>query len=287
MSYQIKEFFDPATYTLTYVVSDPTSADAVIIDSVLDYDPAASKISFDSADSVIAYIKKNNLNVTGILETHAHADHLSAAQYLKKKFPKAILAIGKNITKVQNVFKKVFGLEHLLLDGSQFDLLLEENKVYEFGAVKLKAIFTPGHTPACSSFLVEDALFTGDAIFMPDYGTGRCDFPAGSAEDLYDSVQKIYALDGATKIYVGHDYQPDGRELAFMTTVAKEREHNIQLNAKTTKEEFVKFRNNRDATLAAPKLLLPSVQVNIDAGRLPPKDEEGRSFLKIPVRGEI
>jgi len=287
MSYEIKDFFDPQTYTLTYVVSDPTTHDAVIIDSVLDYDPAASKISFESANQVIDYVKAKELKVQGILETHAHADHLSAAQYLKKKYPQASLAIGKNITKVQNVFKKVFGLEHLMLDGSQFDLLLDENKTYEFGSVKLSAIFTPGHTPACSSFLVGDALFTGDAIFMPDYGTGRCDFPAGSAEDLYDSVQKIYALDGKTKIYVGHDYQPGGREVAFMTTVEEEREKNIQLNKNTTKEQFVKFRNERDATLKAPKLLLPSVQVNIDAGRLPPKDEEGRSFLKIPVRGEI
>ena len=287
MSYEIKDFYDPQTYTLTYVVSDSTTRDAVVIDSVLDYDPAASKISFESADQVIDYVKAKELKVRGLLETHAHADHLSAAQYLKKKYPEAKLAIGKNITKVQNVFKKVFGLDHLLLDGSQFDLLLEENKTYEFGAVKLNVIFTPGHTPACSSYLIGDALFTGDAIFMPDYGTGRCDFPAGSAEDLYDSVQKIYALDGKTKIYVGHDYQPGGREVAFLTSVEEEREKNIQLNKNTTKEQFVKFRNERDSTLKAPKLLLPSVQVNIDAGRLPPKDEEGRSFLKIPVRGEI
>lgn len=279
MSYHVKEFFDPATYTLTYVVDDPRTNDAVIIDSVLDYDPAASQISFESVNTVIDYVDAQKLEIKAILETHAHADHLSAAQLLKKRYPAAILGIGKNITQVQGVFKKVFGLEELLLDGSQFDLLIEENKSYKFGSIELKAIFTPGHTPACASYLIGDALFTGDAVFMPDYGTGRCDFPSGSAEDLWNSVQKIYALPEDTKIYVGHDYQPGGRELAFVTTVKEERENNIQLNINTKKEDFIKFRQARDATLKAPRLLLPSVQVNIDGGKVP-------SFLKIPITGK-
>lgn len=280
MSYQVKDFFDPATYTLTYVVSDPKTKDAVIIDSVLDYNPSSSKISFESADTVMNYVTKHGLKVRALLETHAHADHLSAAQYLKKHYPDATLAIGKNITKVQSVFKNVFELEDLLLDGSQFDLLLDENQDFNFGSIRVEVIFTPGHTPACSSFLIGDGLYTGDAIFMPDYGTGRCDFPAGSAEELWESVQKIYALPGETKIYVGHDYQPNGREVAFQTTVQEERENNIQLKMDTSKEDFVKFRKSRDATLEAPRLLLPSVQVNIDAGKIP-------KFLKLPVRGEI
>ncbi len=287
MKYTVKDFFDPDTYTLTYVVSDDQTKDAIIIDSVLDYDPASGALNFHSAQQVEKYVEDQKLKVTGLVETHAHADHLSAAQYLKKKYPQAKLAIGKNITKVQNVFKKIFGLEHLLLDGSQFDLLIEEDRPYHFGSIELKAIFTPGHTPACSSYLIGDSLFTGDTIFMPDYGTGRCDFPAGSSADLWESIQKIYQLPNETKIYVGHDYQPDGREVKFQTTVGEEKEKNIQLRAGTSKEEFVAFRDKRDAGLAAPRLLLPSVQVNIDAGHLPPKDAEGRRFLKIPLRGEV
>lgn len=287
MKYTVKDFFDPDTYTLTYVVSDEETKDAIIIDSVLDYDPASGALSFHSAEEVIHYVEERDLRVTGLVETHAHADHLSAAQYLKKKYPNAKLAIGKNITKVQNVFKKIFGLEHLLLDGLQFDLLLDESESYHFGSIELKAIFTPGHTPACSSYLVGDSLFTGDTIFMPDYGTGRCDFPAGSAADLWESIQKIYQLPEETKIYVGHDYRPGGREVKFQTTVGEEKEKNIQLSAGTLKGDFISFREKRDAGLAAPRLLFPSVQVNIDAGHLPPKDEEGRRFLKIPLRGEV
>ncbi len=287
MKYTVKEFFDPDTYTLTYVVSDPNTLDAVIIDSVLDYDPASGAISFHSAEDVIKYVEVHNFKVKALLETHAHADHLSAAQYLKKKYPDATLGIGKNITKVQNVFKKIFGLEHLLLDGSQFDLLIEEDTPYNFGSIELRAIFTPGHTPACSSYLIGDLLFTGDTIFMPDYGTGRCDFPAGSSADLWDSIQKIYALPNETKIYVGHDYQPGGREVKWLSSVGEQKEKNIQLRASTSKADFVSFRDERDAGLKAPRLLFPSVQINIDGGHLPPSDEEGRRFLKIPLRGEL
>ena len=283
----VKEFFDPDTFTLTYLVTDLNTKDTLILDSVMDYDPAASRVSFHSAELLINYIEQQQLNVVGILETHAHADHLSAAQYLKKKYPYAPLAIGKNIVKVQGVFKEIFGLEDLSLKGDQFDLLLDEGTDYSFGSLKLRVIFTPGHTPACSSYHIGDSLFTGDALFMPDYGTGRCDFPAGSSSELWESVQKIYRLPEETKIYVGHDYQPHGRAVKWMTSVGEQKKSNIQLSEHTTKAEFVAFRDQRDKTLKAPRLLLPSVQVNIDAGKLPAKDEKGRSFLRIPIRGDV
>lgn len=281
----IHPLYDPKTYTLTYVVSDPDTKDAVIIDPVLDYEPWASKISFESFETLKAYIAEQGLKVRYILETHAHADHLSSSQYLKEAFPEAILAIGEHIRDVQAIFKGVFNFNHLATDGSQFDRLLKDGEVFEAGSIPIQVIHTPGHTPACVSYLIEDAVFTGDALFIEDYGTGRCDFPGGSAEACYVSVHdKLYSLPDATRVLVGHDYQPNGRELRYETTIGVSKRENIYLTTDTAKEEFVTKRQQRDSTLAAPKLLLPSVQVNIDAGKLPPAEDNGLSYLKIPAR---
>ncbi|MBO9667541.1 MAG: MBL fold metallo-hydrolase [Bdellovibrio sp.] len=282
----IQHFFDPATSTLTYVVHDPKTLDAVVIDPVWDYDQAASKLTTKSLDQVVAYLKENKLQPHFVMETHAHADHLSSSQLFKKFFPDIKVAIGERITEVQKIFKPVFNMpKDFNVFGVDFDVLLKEGQVLEAGSLKIKVFFTPGHTPACASYLIEDALFTGDSIFMPDSGTGRCDFPAGSAEALYDSVNgKIYALPDSTRIFVGHDYQPNGRELKFETTVGQQKTENIQLKGQTTKAEFVEFRTKRDATLSAPKLLLPSIQINIRAGHLPPAEDNGVSYLKMPLR---
>ncbi len=282
---QVKEFFDKNTWTLTYVVWDPKTRDALVIDPVLDYDPASSKTSEESAKTVIDFLKSQNLQLHFILETHAHADHLSGSQIIKKAFPDAPIAIGEKITKVQEIFKVIFGLPaDFKTDGSQFDRLLKEGEQFSAGSILIKTLFTPGHTPACASYYIHGNIFVGDALFMPDYGTGRCDFPAGSAQDLYHSVQdKIYELPEDTKVYTGHDYLPNGRPLKFMATIAEEKKNNIQLKAQTSMEDFVRFRTERDKTLAAPKLLLPSVQVNIDAGHLPAKDKNGKRYLKIPI----
>ncbi len=282
---RIKEFFDKATFTLTYVVWDPVTLDAVIIDPVLDYDQAASKVSEESVAAVASFADSGRLQVHYILETHAHADHLSGSQYLKVKYPEAKLAIGARITEVQKIFKPIFDLgESFKVDGSQFDRLFSDGELFTAGTLKFQVLYTPGHTPACSSYKIEDVVFTGDALFMPDYGVGRCDFPAGSAETLFESVTKrLYTLPDATRVFTAHDYQPNGRALRFESTIGEEKRSNIQINAETTKVAFVKFRTERDKTLAAPKLLLPSVQINIDAGRLPPPRREGRRFLSIPI----
>jgi glyoxylase-like metal-dependent hydrolase (beta-lactamase superfamily II) len=282
----VKEFFDKATWTLTYIVFDPKTQDAVIIDPVWDYDQPSSKMSTTSADQILDFVTSNELTVHFILETHAHADHVSGSQVLKQKIPGAKVGIGARITDVQSVFKKVFNLDpNFKTDGSQFDLLLEEGKLLKAGSLTIETMYTPGHTPACVSYIIGDAVFTGDALFMPDYGTGRCDFPAGSASDLYTSVhQKLYKLPDHFRVFVGHDYLPKGRDLAFESSIGEEKRKNIQLNSETTKQQFVEFRNSRDKTLAAPKLLLPSVQVNIDAGNLPVAEANGSRYLKIPVR---
>lgn len=282
----VREFFDKATWTITYIVHDNNTKDALIIDPVWDYDPAASKLSTESADQVLDYVKKENLKVHYILETHAHADHVTGSQVLKKLIPGSKVGIGAKITDVQQVFKNVFNLNpEFPTDGSQFDVLLNESEELLAGSLKIKTIYTPGHTPACASFLIGDALFTGDALFMPDYGTGRCDFPAGSASDLYTSVHdKLYKLSDETRVFVGHDYLPNGRNVAFETTIGESKKQNIQLKAETSREEFVEFRTTRDKKLAAPRLLLPSVQINIDAGNLPPTENNGSRYLKIPIR---
>ncbi|MCR9204426.1 MAG: MBL fold metallo-hydrolase [Halobacteriovoraceae bacterium] len=285
MSYSLQSFFDKDTYTLTYVIYDENSKDAVIIDPVLDYEPGASKISDKSILKVQEFIKSNALNVHYILETHAHADHLTGAAELKKRIPNVKVAIGKNITKVQELFCGAFNLKDFSADGSQFDVLLEENDSLNAGTIEVKTIFTPGHTPACASFLIGDMVFTGDALFMPDSGTGRCDFPAGSSKDLYHSIhQKLYSLPDQTKVFTGHDYQPDGRDLRYESTIGESKSLNIQLKSSTTEAEFIEFRTKRDSLLPAPRLLLPSIQVNINAGKLPKEENNGTRYLKIPIR---
>lgn len=281
----IKEFFDKNTWTLTYVVWNEKTRDAIVIDPVMDYDPASSKTNEDSANLVIDFLRSQDLNLHYILETHAHADHLSGSQIIKRAFPNAKIAIGEKITKVQEIFKDVFGLPaDFKTDGSQFDRLLKDGEEFQAGSIRIKTLFTPGHTPACASYYIDGNVFVGDALFMPDYGTGRCDFPAGSAVDLYHSVHnRLYELPEDTKVYTGHDYLPNGRPLKFMSTIAEEKAENIQLKAQTSLEEFVRFRTERDRTLTAPKLLLPSVQVNIDAGHLPKPEKNGKRYLRIPV----
>lgn len=286
MSAEIKAFFDRSTFTYSYVVSDPKSSRAVIIDPVLDYDPASGEISTASADGLLHYVAAQNLVVDYILETHVHADHLTASHYLQPKLG-AKVAIGANIGKVQQTFAPRFNAgENFATDGSQFDLLLAEGDTFNVGALEFSVLHTPGHTPACVTYLVADAAFVGDTMFMPDYGTARTDFPGGSAETLYDSLQKILALPEQTRLFMCHDYLPEGRdEYQNETTVAAER-NNVHLLGKT-KAEFVAERQQRDAKLAAPRLLLPSIQVNMRAGMLPGPENNGVSYLKIPLRGEI
>jgi glyoxylase-like metal-dependent hydrolase (beta-lactamase superfamily II) len=282
---EIKTFYDTRTSTFTYVVFDPETKDAVIIDPVLDYDPVGSKIWTESVDEVIDYVKSKDLTLHLIMETHAHADHISGAQMIKEQYPDAQVAIGKNITVIQEYFKNMFNLDaDFPTDGSQFDRLFEDNEVVNAGSLQIEVIFTPGHTPACASYKIEDAIFMGDAFFMPDSGTGRCDFPAGSAHDLYNSItQRIYTLPDETRIFMGHDYQPGGREVMNIATVAEQKANNIHLKEGVTEEEFTAFRRERDSELAAPKLLFQSIQLNIDAGDLPDAEEGGKAYLKIPV----
>jgi glyoxylase-like metal-dependent hydrolase (beta-lactamase superfamily II) len=278
----IETFFDPATFTLTYVVSDPATRDAVIIDPVLDYDPLAVSTSTESADRVLDFVRSQELHVRAVLETHAHADHLSSAPYLHEKLGAPVL-IGRHIVDVQEVFAGVFH-QDFATDGSQFDHLLDDGEVYEAGSLKVKALHTPGHTPACMSYVIGDAVFTGDALFMPDFGVGRCDFPKGSAEALYDAItEKLYTLPDDTRVFVGHDYQPGGRELAYESTIGEEKAKNVQLPAGRARDAFIEFRTSRDATLRPPKLLFPSVQVNANGGRLPEPEANGRRYLKLPV----
>ena len=280
----IETFFDAPTSTLTYVVYDAASKDAVVIDPVRDYDPVSGKVGFAGAKVVGAFITNNRLKLHAVLETHAHADHLSGAPFFKDQFG-AKIAIGSHITAVQEVFKGFFDLDDSFkTDGSQFDVLLKDNEVWSAGTLQVRTLHTPGHTPACASYVVDDVVFSGDALFMPDQGVGRCDFPKGDAGALYDSVQRLYQLPDATRVFVGHDYQPEGRPLAFETTIGASKRSNVQLTAELGKPEFVTRRNARDATLAPPRLLFPSVQVNIDAGRLPRPSKNGSRFLKVPVR---
>ncbi len=285
--YEVRSLYDELTATVTYVVFDKLTRDAVVIDPVLDYESASSKVSTESIDKLELLIKSEKLNLHYCFETHAHADHLSGAQELKKRFPHIKLAIGERITEVQSVFKKIYNLpEKFIPNGSQFDRLLKEGEKLQLGSVEVEVLFTPGHTPACASYLIGDAVFTGDAIFMPDTGTGRCDFPSGSSETLYHSISaKLFKLPDNMRVFVGHDYKANGtREAAWESTIAEEKTKNIQLRVETSKEEYVKMRNARDANLAAPRLLLPSIQVNIEGGRLPEPEANGMSYLKIPVR---
>lgn len=279
---KIQTFYDPVTYTVTYVVFDPETRDAVAIDPVLDYDPLASRASTASISAIAAFVERERLRLHYVLETHAHADHLSGSQFLKRRFD-ARVAIGAAIVDVQKTFKDVFDLPELAVDGSQFDGLLADGDKLVAGSLEIEAIATPGHTPACMTYEIDDAVFTGDALFIEDYGTGRCDFPKGSADALYSSVHdRLYALPDETRVFVGHDYRPNGRPLRVETTIGRSKESNVQLRAATTRAEFVKLRTERDARLDAPRLLYPSVQVNVDAGRLPKPHGNGRRYLTIP-----
>lgn len=283
--FEIETLYDSDTYTLTYVVYDPDTKDAVVIDPVLDYDPLSSKTSTTSAEKLASFVDAKGLKLHWVLETHAHADHLSSSAWLKTKYPSTKVAIGERIRDVQAVFRGVFDMpETFAVDGSQFDKLLADREIFRAGSLEIETLATPGHTPACVTFRIGDALFTGDALFMEDYGTGRCDFPKGSAEDLYVSIHdKLYSFPDATRVFVGHDYQPDGRVLKWETTIGASKERNVQLRASTSREEFVTRRQARDAKLRAPRLLYPSVQVNIDAGRLPEAAANGIRYLRVPL----
>lgn len=283
MNPTVKAFFDPATWTVSHVVFEQPGSAAAIVDPVLDYDPKSGRTRTDSADRLIAFVRENDLKVEWILETHAHADHLSAASYLKRQLGGRI-AIGGDITTVQDVFKRVFHLEpEFRTDGAQFDHLFRDGETFHIGKLEAKALATPGHTPACLAFQVGDAVFVGDTLFMPDVGTARCDFPGGSAPTLYRSIQKLLSLPSETRLFMCHDYPPEGREPAWETTVAAQRAHNIHVHDGVSEADFVALRTKRDATLAMPVLILPSVQVNIRAGELPPPEANGVSYLKIPV----
>ena len=279
----IKDFFDPDTWTYTYVVYECDGSSCVIIDSVLNYDPKSGRTSTKSADEVIAFVKEHQLQVSWILETHAHADHLTAAPYLQSHLG-GKLVIGDHIINVQTVFKGVFNLDdRFKADGAQFDHLLKEGESLAFGNLSLKALFVPGHTPACMAYEIGDAIFVGDTLFMPDVGTARCDFPGGDAKTLYRSIQKILSYPGQTKLYMCHDYPPNNRPATGMTTVADEKANNIHVHDGVTEDQFVQMRTARDKTLEMPTLILPSIQVNIRAGHFPESDANGVAYLKIPL----
>lgn len=280
----VKAFFDEATNTISYVVVDPAGSQCAIIDSVLDFDYASGRTDTTSADAIIEYIKENSLEVAWVLETHVHADHLSAAPYLQERLGGRI-GIGSNITIVQDTFGKVFneGTE-FQRDGSQFDALFEDGDSFHIGQLRGDVLHTPGHTPACMTYVIGDAAFVGDTLFMPDFGTARCDFPGGSADTMYDSVQRILALPEETRIFVGHDYKAPGRDIyAWESTVGEQKARNVHVGGGTPREEFVEMREGRDATLDMPKLIVPSLQVNMRAGNMPDPDENGDVFLKVPV----
>ena len=280
----VEAFFDEDTFTVSYVVSDPETRKAAIIDSVLDYDPASGRTSTKSADAILDYLRREDLSVDLILETHVHADHLTAAPYLREKTG-APVAIGDHITIVQEIFGSIFNAEQeFRCDGSQFDRLLKDGDGFQVGNIAGRAIYTPGHTPNCMTYLIGDAAFVGDTLFMPDYGTARCDFPAGDARTLYRSIHKIFALPSETRLFMCHDYKAPGRDrYAWESTVAEERAKNVHIHDGVSEDQFVEMRTKRDAELDMPRLILPSVQVNMRAGALPPAEDNGVRYLKIPV----
>ncbi|MHA6324239.1 MBL fold metallo-hydrolase [Roseivivax sp. CAU 1753] len=280
----VEGFFDPATNTISYIVKDPATNACAIIDSVMDIDYAAGRITYDHADALIDRIHERDLSLEWIIETHVHADHLSAAPYIQQKLGGKI-GIGAKIMVVQETFGKIFneGTE-FQRDGSQFDALFEDGDTYMIGQMEARAIYTPGHTPACMTHVIGDAAFVGDTLFMPDGGSARADFPGGDAETLYESIMKVLSLPDETRLFMCHDYGPNGRDIQWETTVAEEKAHNIHVGAGKTKEDFVKFRTERDATLDMPKLIIPSLQVNMRAGEVP-KDKDGHPMLKVPVNG--
>lgn len=284
MQPQVEAFFHEPTNTASYVARDSQSSACAIIDCVLDFDAASGRTATSSAEAIAAYVEKNNLRCDWILETHAHADHLSAAPYLKERL-KSRIGIGGNITIVQKVFGKIFNAgTEFARDGSQFDALFGDGDEIVIGTLRGRAIHTPGHTPACMTYIFGDAAFVGDTLFMPDYGTARCDFPGGDARQMYRSVQKLYALPPQTRLFLCHDYLPPGRaEYRWETTVADQKAHNIQIHGGVSEDVFVEIRNKRDATLRMPALIVPSVQVNMRAGNFPPPENNGVSYLKLPV----
>ncbi len=278
----VKAFFDPQTWTYTYVVYESKGSPCIVIDSVLNYDPKSGRTKTHSADEVISFIKDNQLQLEWILETHAHADHLTAAPYIQEKLGGKI-AIGDHITTVQKVFKGVFNLDDVAVDGSQFDVLIKEGEPIAFGNLSFKALYVPGHTPACMAYEIGDSIFVGDTLFMPDVGTARCDFPGGSASNLYRSIQSILKYPPSTKLYMCHDYPPNGRPPEYQSTVADQKKSNIHVHDGVTEEQFVAMRNKRDAGLEMPVLILPSIQVNIRAGHMPKPEGNGTAYLKIPL----
>ncbi len=281
---EIKAFFDPATYTISYVVWDPDTSEAAIIDPVLDFDSRSGRTQTHSADKIIASVKEHGLTVAWILETHAHADHITASRYLKNELG-GQTGIGAGITDVQATFADIFNLEpDFPTDGTQFDQLFGDNHCLELGALSIEVLHTPGHTPACVSYSIGNCCFVGDTLFMPDFGTARTDFPQGCAATLYRSIQRLLALPSPTRIFVGHDYKaPDRDEYAWETTVADELLKNIHIGNGASEEEFVKLRTERDATLSMPALLLPAIQINIRAGDFPPAENNSISYLKLPL----
>ncbi len=284
MSPDVKAFFDTATNTVSYVVRDPQGTACAIVDSVLDFDHASGRTDTASADAIVKWVTENDLQVQWILETHVHADHLSAAPYLQERLGGKI-GIGAQITTVQDTFGKVFNEgTDFQRDGSQFDALFEEGASFHIGQMRVDVLHTPGHTPACMTYVIGDAAFVGDTLFMPDFGTARCDFPGGSAHNLYASIQKILSLPDDTRIFVGHDYKAPGRdEFAWETTVGAQKAANVHIGAGRDEDSFVEMREARDATLGMPKLILPSLQVNMRAGQMPEPDAQGDVMLKLPV----
>jgi glyoxylase-like metal-dependent hydrolase (beta-lactamase superfamily II) len=284
MGPDITSFFDEATNTISYIVCDPNGSSCAIIDSVLDFDFASGRTDTRSADKLINFVKENKLDVQWLLESHVHADHLSAAPYIQMEVGGKI-GIGSHITDVQETFGKIFneGTE-FQRDGSQFDKLFVEGDTFHIGQLRGDVLHTPGHTPACMTYVIGDAAFVGDTLFMPDFGTARCDFPGGSSENLFSSIQKILSLPDATRIFVGHDYKAPGREhYAWETTVGEQKKKNIHIKSGKSKEDFVKLRDERDSKLAMPKLIVPSLQINMRAGNMPEPDEQGDVFLKVPI----
>jgi glyoxylase-like metal-dependent hydrolase (beta-lactamase superfamily II) len=278
-------FFDEGTNTISYVVKDPNSQACAIIDSVMDIDYAAGRISYAAADRLIAHVQSQGLKVEWLIETHAHADHLSGAPYIQGKLGGKI-AIGENIKIVQDVFGKIFNEgTQFQRDGSQFDRLFADGDTYQIGTMTARVLATPGHTPACMTHIVGNAAFVGDTLFMPDGGTARADFPGGDARVLFQSIKKLLSLPNEMRLFMCHDYAPDGRAITWETTVAQERTHNIHVSDGITEDEFVAMRAARDQTLGMPKLIVPSIQVNIRAGHLPEPDESGKRFLKVPLNG--
>jgi glyoxylase-like metal-dependent hydrolase (beta-lactamase superfamily II) len=278
----VASFFDPVTFTVSHVVSDPVSLRAAIIDSVLDYDPKSGRTSQASADKLIDHVTRHGLHLEWLLETHAHADHLSAAAYLQEKLGGRI-AIGRPIREVQSTFKKVFNTSDQDTTGADFDQLLDDGERFRIGGIDVHVMQTPGHTPACVTFVIGAEAFIGDTLFMPDYGSARCDFPGGDAATLYRSIRRILALPATTRLHLCHDYPPEGRAPAWVTTVAEQREKNIHVHDGIDEAAFVRMREARDRTLSMPVLILPAVQVNIRAGKLPVPEDNGLSYLKIPL----